>query len=241
MKGFDWRGLYLCGFWLLISSCSGGVGHSLRPQPLTITSAVLPQAVLGEAYGGAGFCVTAAGGVTPYRWTWAAAAGSTLPPGLRLSSNPDGTGTILGTANKTGPYGVIVTVTDSESPAMQKIATYIITVAGKLPDLQPDVGRSRLIPSYRGVNVTRIFWGTREISTTPVHQRNLGRSRAGRVLPVVNSRSSGCLASSLNSSIPSALRSVFEARNPRIPSSLAENDRVVARSFEIPPPDDRTV
>ena len=137
MERFDWRALYLCGFWLFIS-CSGRL---LRPQPLTITSAVLPQAVLGEAYEGTGFCVTVAGGVPPYRWTWAPVAGSTLPPGLRLSSNPDGTGTISGTPAGSGPYGVTLMVTDSESPAAQKIATYILTVAGRRPTVQSEVGR----------------------------------------------------------------------------------------------------
>jgi Putative Ig domain len=121
--------LGLCGFWLITSSC-GSVGGSRRLQPLTITSPVLPQAVLKEAYGGGrGFSVTAAGGVAPYSWTWAASDRSKLPPGLNLRSNLDGTGTIFGMPTNPGPYGVIVTVTDSESPPVRKTATYVITVA----------------------------------------------------------------------------------------------------------------
>jgi hypothetical protein len=125
----------LCGFGFLITSLlvinfTGLVGSLRQPHPLMITSAVLPRGVLKEAYGGdRGFSVTATGGVTPYSWTWTAAAGSTLPPGLKLSSNPDGTGSILGRPTVAGPYGVTLTVTDSESPVLRKSAIYIITVA----------------------------------------------------------------------------------------------------------------
>lgn len=129
--------LCLCGSLLFISSCSGGC--NARPsgqiQPLVITSPVLPQAVLHESFcGSSGFSVAAAGGLAPYMWTWKAADGSTLPPGLKLSTNPDGTGKISGIPTLTGPYGVIVTVTDSESPSAQTSVTYIVTVAATSPD-----------------------------------------------------------------------------------------------------------
>jgi len=129
MRKLTLLALCLCGFWLFISSCGRNVGGLRQLQPLTITSAVLPLANLTESYGGStGFSVNAAGGTPPYRWTWVAAEGSTLPPGLSLSSNSDGTGTIAGTPTRTGPYSVIVTVTDSASPVVQKRETYIITV-----------------------------------------------------------------------------------------------------------------
>jgi hypothetical protein len=147
--------LCLCGFWLLSSGCGGKVARLSQPQALTITSPVLPQAVLKEAYAGSrGFSVTATGGVAPYRWTWSAAQGSTLPPGLSLSSNPDGSGTILGTPTNTGPYGVVVTVTDSESPAVRKSATYIITVTASNTTLRRFVG-SELQIGYSSSNSTR--------------------------------------------------------------------------------------
>jgi hypothetical protein len=125
--------LCLCGFWLVICGCSAGVrGRQL--QPLTITSPVLPQAALNEAYGGGrGFSVTAAGGVAPYIWTWTAADRSNLPPGMKLRSNPDGTGTIFGAPTDSGPYGVMVSVTDSESPPVRTTATYVITVTTSRP------------------------------------------------------------------------------------------------------------
>jgi hypothetical protein len=134
MRRLTWWAPCLCAFWLLISGCGGSTGHSRLQQPLRITSAVLPLANLTESYGGStGFSVTAVGGTPPYRWTWVAAEGSTLPPGLSLSSNSDGTGTIVGTPTKTGPYSVIVTVTDSASPVVQKRETYIITVTATRP------------------------------------------------------------------------------------------------------------
>jgi hypothetical protein len=124
--------LCLCMSSLLVTSCSGA--WRSKPQPLTITSAVPPQAVLREPYAGSkGFQVTAKGGEAPYHWSWRAADGSTLPPGMNLFSNPDSTGTISGTPSSSGPYGVTVTVTDSESPAKQVSATYIITVAASSP------------------------------------------------------------------------------------------------------------
>jgi Putative Ig domain len=125
--------LCLCASLLAVTSCSGS-WRSKPPQPLTITSAVLPQAVLREPYAGSnGFQVTAMGGELPYHWSWKPADGSTLPPGMKLFSNPDSTGTISGAPTITGPYGVRVTVTDSESPAKQASATYIITIAASSP------------------------------------------------------------------------------------------------------------
>jgi|SRR5580704_11522787 hypothetical protein len=155
-------GLCLCGSLLFISGCGGGSGarQSGQIHPLVITSAVLPQAVLRESYcGSSGFSVTAAGGVAPYIWSWKAADGSTLPPGLKLSSNADGTGTISGTPTTTGPYGVIVTVTDSGPPAGQTSETYIITVAATRPTRSsrnrtpeiPELGASHLPFAWRSV------------------------------------------------------------------------------------------
>jgi hypothetical protein len=138
----------LCGFGFLVASLviirfSGIVSGLRQPRLLMITSAVLPRAVLKEAYGGdRGFSVTAAGGVTPYSWAWSPAAGSTLPPGLKLCSNPDGTGSILGTPTVAGPYGVTLTVTDSESPVVRKSATYVITVADSSAPLHTVTGAS---------------------------------------------------------------------------------------------------
>jgi probable HAF family extracellular repeat protein len=69
-----------------------------------------------------GFVLTATGGVQPYSWTWAAAPGSSLPPGLGISN------LIGGTPTGAGTYNVIVTVTDSASPAAHVNANYTITI-----------------------------------------------------------------------------------------------------------------
>jgi len=75
------------------------------------------------APGPTGFALTATGGVGPYSWGWAAAAGSTLPPGLSLTN-----GMISGTPSAEGTYNVVVTVTDANSPATQKSQPYTITI-----------------------------------------------------------------------------------------------------------------
>ena len=103
------------------------------PPPLTITSGAPPDGTLGAGYGGSGngFSRTASGGLTPFTWSWVAAAGSALPPGLSLSSN----GVISGTPTTTtaGTYQVIVTVTDSEIPPIQTTANYAINIIAPPP------------------------------------------------------------------------------------------------------------
>jgi len=95
-------------------------------QALEITSSAPPSGTLRQAYnGGSGFSASASGGVKPYHWTWSAASNSQLPPGLTLSDN----GSIMGTPTSAGPFSVVVTVTDSETPLAQKSATYAIAVS----------------------------------------------------------------------------------------------------------------
>jgi hypothetical protein len=99
------------------------------PPPLAITSGAPPDGTLGSPYGlhANGFFFTASGGLTPVTWSWVAAAGSALPPGLNLSSN----GVVSGTPTTTtaGTYQVIATVADSETPPMQLSAKYTIVIA----------------------------------------------------------------------------------------------------------------
>jgi probable HAF family extracellular repeat protein len=73
-----------------------------------------------------GFVLAADGGTQPYTWTWSAAANSSLPPGLSL---PQGQAVISGTPTVAGVYNVVVTVTDSESPAVHVSANYTINIA----------------------------------------------------------------------------------------------------------------
>lgn len=71
-----------------------------------------------------GFQLEAAGGMPPYSWTWEAAADSSLPLGLSLDSR----GLISGTPTSPGSYGVVVTVTDSETLQAQASAEYSMVI-----------------------------------------------------------------------------------------------------------------
>ena len=87
----------------LLNACGGASGSGTGGggvQPLVITSAALPSGSLQTAYGasGGGFSLAASGGVAPYAWSWTAAAGSSLPPGLALASS----GLISGTPTSVG-------------------------------------------------------------------------------------------------------------------------------------------
>ena len=105
---------------------------------LAITSGAPPNGTVGSDYSGSrkicrataclfigGFPFTASGGVRNYTWSWAAATGSSLPPGLVLAT----IGFIGGQATTAGAYNVVVTVTDSESPAAHVSANYAINIA----------------------------------------------------------------------------------------------------------------
>jgi hypothetical protein len=110
---------------------------------LTITSGPLPPATVGQKYGqphgrqvGAFFQLTASGGTPPTTWSWAAAPGSSLPPGfsccdfvLGSPQNPIFViGAIYGLPTGTGTYHVVVTVTDSASPPTSFSADYILVI-----------------------------------------------------------------------------------------------------------------
>jgi PKD repeat protein len=121
--------ILVCGLCLL-NACGGGGSSNNPPPPLAITSAIPPNGTVQAAYGsrGNGFSLTASGGLVPYAWSWAAATGSAVPPGLNLSN-----GVISGTPSTAGSYSLTVTVSDSESPAAQKMANYTIVIANPSP------------------------------------------------------------------------------------------------------------
>jgi hypothetical protein len=78
-----------------------------QPDPLTITTASLPNAKRNKTYSR---MLTATGGVAPYVWSL---AGGSLPAGLSL--NPS-TGVISGKATTIGTYAFTVQVRDGQSP-----------------------------------------------------------------------------------------------------------------------------
>jgi hypothetical protein len=109
------------------------ISLAVNPGILAISPSTggLPGGQLRTQYAGsaAGFNLTGSGGLTPYKWTWAAAAGSSLPPGLSFSSNADNTASIAGVPTTAASYNVVVTMTDAESPATTPgTANFTITV-----------------------------------------------------------------------------------------------------------------
>jgi len=74
---------------------------------VTTTNSNLPAGTVSSAYPNTS--LTATGGILPYSWSWVAASGSTLPPGLSLSPG----GQISGTPTSADTFNVVVTVTDS--------------------------------------------------------------------------------------------------------------------------------
>src|SRR3984893_17981101 len=86
---------------------------------LTLTTTTLADATLNTAYSAT---LTASGGVAPYAFSLA--GGTSLPPGLTLSS----AGAISGTPTKAGSTIFSVDVTDSSTPALSKTGSLSITV-----------------------------------------------------------------------------------------------------------------
>ncbi|MBT1070249.1 putative Ig domain-containing protein [Pelotalea chapellei] len=94
---------------------------SVAPLAVTTTSP-LPAGTVGTAYSQT---LAATGGTGAYTWTWAAATGSALPPGLSLAET---TGAISGTPTTAGTYNFSATVTDSASPAKTATQAFSIIV-----------------------------------------------------------------------------------------------------------------
>ena len=121
---------------LFLVGCGGGSGDSGTPPPaITITSSAPPAATVGSLYllGGCGygsrgckpqngFVLSASGGVGTITWTWAAAAGSSLPPGLSLAGDRIGGTPPVGSV---GSYSVIVTASNSGINAAHELELYL--------------------------------------------------------------------------------------------------------------------
>lgn len=88
-------------------------------SPLRVTTTSLSGATVGVSYSAQ---LTASGGTTPISWTLG--AGSSLPPGLTLSS----AGALAGTPTIAGSYGFTVVVVDSSSPQQSASAALSLTV-----------------------------------------------------------------------------------------------------------------
>jgi len=88
---------------------------------VTITPSTLPNPKVGVKYSPP--ALAGNGGKSPY--TFQPASGSSLPPGLKLSSS----GTISGTPTAGGTFNFTITATDSSSPAQTGSQKYTVTVS----------------------------------------------------------------------------------------------------------------
>lgn len=124
---------------------------------LTITSGAPPSGIVGQPYGPFQFLwrpniftkipvhffqMSASGGSGSYSGRWAAAPGSSLPPGLACCelilehTFPGPVGgeafyypVIYGQPTSAGTYHVVVTLTDNNSPLLHASASYSITIS----------------------------------------------------------------------------------------------------------------
>lgn len=132
---------------------------------LVITTGSFPSGLVGSRYNPVcvrknGLCVRiayglqlqASGGVPAvpgYTWSWAAATGSSLPPGLDLPAG----GRLDGTPTLAGSYHVVVTVNDAQVPPAQTSANFTLVVNNPPP---PSISTDPP-PSAAAVNLPYAF------------------------------------------------------------------------------------
>ena len=86
-----------------------------------------------------GFALNATGGISTYGWSWAPAAGSSLPPGLNVTTCAVTVQPfhifhcISGIPTRPGAYNVVLTVKDSGNPPVQTSTNYTITIDNPPP------------------------------------------------------------------------------------------------------------
>lgn len=97
-------------------------GNGVAASTLDVsTNPTLPQATQGYAYQAS---LATSGGTGPY--TWSLASGSSLPPGLTISSAGLISGTVSSSASTTTPYTFTVSVLDSST---NKTATSLMNIS----------------------------------------------------------------------------------------------------------------
>lgn len=112
----------------------GGRVVAIENQTIAISTASLPAVGVGTAYAPPNLAAT--GGAAPYIWSWAAATGSQLPPGVILSTS----GAISGTPTSTGSFSVLLTVKDSAAVQLTTNKPFTINVV-----TGPTIGTTTLV------------------------------------------------------------------------------------------------
>jgi hypothetical protein len=103
-------------------TASQSLSITIHPAPLSITTTTLPNGTINSPYNQT---VSATGGTPPY--TFSLASGSTLPPGLNLTTS-NNQGVISGTPTTAGTFNFTVQVADSETPAATATKALSITI-----------------------------------------------------------------------------------------------------------------
>jgi hypothetical protein len=157
-------------------SATQNLSIKVVPAPVVITTTSLPNGIVNTP--GYSATLTSTGGAPPITWSWAAQAGSTLPPGLVLGPT---TGTISGTPTSAGTFNVTVTASDSSVPALTAsknlsitvIPQLVITTSSPLPNGITNTAYSDFLASTGGSGA--IVWSLTSGSTLPA---NLGLNSA---------------------------------------------------------------
>ena len=130
-------------------SIKGSSGTITVSNTVTIATVSINSLNVGQA---ASQTLTASGGsgiTVDYSWSWTGASGSSIPPGLSLST----AGAITGTPTTAGPYTVAVTVKDTGiTPNQTYTQNFTITINGALS--LPAPNPSSLPGGYVGVAYT---------------------------------------------------------------------------------------
>ena len=144
MKGFCSALLVLMSFWALAGCGSGGGGqHPMFPLQVVPAGGALAVASQNTSYAAV---IAASYGVPPYTFKLDPTS-AVLPAGLTFSATGDqgtfsGTPTALGTTT-----GIVMDVTDSESPAVTIKVPYTIIVVSQTAACRP---HPELLPVFYG-------------------------------------------------------------------------------------------
>jgi predicted RNA methylase len=115
------------------ASINGTSGTITVSSAVTVTTTSLNSLNVGQTPTQTLSAAGGSGNTSDYSWSWTAASGSSIPPGLSLST----AGVIGGSPTTAGTYSVVVKVTDSGT-STNATSTLSITIYGALSLPTPD-------------------------------------------------------------------------------------------------------